>query len=220
VKPTIVQHGDLPQREAAVRPADPVLIDAVGAHLERTFGPGAGVIDDADSRWAHVDLFILPPNRERPVTVVATCGMAARPLTTTAGTRTWTELLCVLPPGWPTTTPAIGAPQRFWPLALLRWLARLPHQTGRGYSPGDTVGPLAHGTPRTHAFDAALLVAQSLVSPLPMVGREVQYLALCPLHLPELEWARAVGSQPLLTAFDSRNESPLVIWPERPSFAP
>lgn len=220
MKQQLIDHGALPPHEPRVSKGDPVLLEALERHVERGVGPISGVIPDSDSRWVNVGLFLVPCGPNRPVTVVCTGGMSERPLTLFTGERVWTELFVVLPASWPTTTPNLGRPEHFWPLSFLRWIARFPHQTGRGFRARESLGPIPHAPPRATVFDAALLLEQPLLPPLAMVGREVQFLAVCPIHLDELEWIRAEGSQVLLDAFAARGAEPLIIDPARPSFAP
>ena len=92
-----VDHGALPQHAPEKRTGDLALLDAVTAHVEMHLGPVGGVIHDDDSRWAHVDLLVLPPTAARPVLVVCTAGMAERPLRSVTGERIWTELCAFLP---------------------------------------------------------------------------------------------------------------------------
>jgi hypothetical protein len=216
VSQKIVDHTNVPVREPKRREGDPVLIEAVDDHL-RAFGPGL-VVHDHDSRWVHVDVFMFPATPERAFGVTVTCGMAERPLTDITGRRVWTELCCVLPASWPFT----GQPAHFWPMSLMRWIARMPHETGTGFAAGDTLGPIprAPETVPLYPFEAALFQAQPLIAPLAMVGRDVTFLAMCPLYLDELHWARAHGSRVLVDAFTARAITPWQIDPARPSLAP
>src|SRR4051794_25217350 len=82
---------------------DEALIDAVGAHVERHFGEIAGVYHEILSPWAHIDLFVVAPSTERPVTTVVTCGMAQFPMRGRRdGEQLFAELCLLLPPDWPT----------------------------------------------------------------------------------------------------------------------
>ena len=218
----LVDHSALPERAERKSEGDPVLIDAIGKHLGKYFGVVSGVLHDDDSRWVHLDLHVLAADEARPVTIVCTSGMAERPLKSTAGARLWTELMIVLPGDWPLKQPALGRPESFWPFSILRWLARFPHRTGTGFTPGESIGPIPRRTdlPPASAFDAALFLSQDLVPNVSMVGREVEILAVCPIHLDELAWIREHGSRVLRDAFAERGVDPLLFDPTRPSFAP
>jgi hypothetical protein len=217
----LVDHGDLARREPVVREGDRVLIAAVGEHLDRTFGPGF-VIHDRDSRWVHVDVFVYPATETRSYTVLATCGMAERPLTTCQHERVWTELLVCLPDDWPVTSAALADPALSWPVSLLRWIARMPHQTGTGFAKRESMGPIPYAQPaqRPYPYDGAVFLGQRLVPRLGMVGREIEFLAVCLIHGDELAWIRARGVDVLLEAFAANEDSPLLVDDDRPSYAP
>ena len=215
----LVEHGPLPQRAPVKRAGDPVLIDAITAHLE-ALGP-IEVIHDLDSRWVHLDLVLCRPV-DKGYVIVATCGMAERPLKTLTGERIWTELLCVLDLEWPLAPAEIGQPENAWPFTLLRWLARFPHQTGTGYQTRESVGPITFSAdgPRVHPYEAAFFIGQKLVPKLAMVGREITFLAACPIYADELAWIRRDGLDVLLAAFAAAGNIPLLIDDQRDSYAP
>ena len=219
--PKIVDHGLLPRHNDRKSKGDIVLIEAVEQHLKRLLGEPLGVIGDKKPRHVHVDLFVVPPTPTRPVLVVTTSGMAERPLLSSVGKRIWSELVLVLPESWPTALAELQQPERCWPLTLLRWLAHFPHETGVGYQVGDNVGPIPQASPPpSRLAEAAMLLDQPFLPPLAMVGREVRFLAVCPIFPEELAWVQREGSDALLRAFSANDAEPLLVDPSRPSFAP
>jgi suppressor of fused protein SUFU len=219
---TLIDHGKLGRREPVVREGDRVLIEAVGSHLATHFGEPL-VIHDRDSRWVHLDLFVCPATEAQPFSVISTCGMAERPLTTAANQRVWTELIAFLPLDWPTAGPELARPAVSWPFTLLRWLARVPHQTGTGFAPRESFGPIPYepADQRPYPYEGAVFLDQPILPPLAMVGREVRFLAMCPIFADELAWIRRRGTQVFLDAFaaDAEGEA-LLVEENRPSYAP
>ena len=55
--------------------------DDIIAHLERYFGPTAGIIEEIRSEWVKVDLIVVPPTSARPFWMLVTSGMSDRPMT-------------------------------------------------------------------------------------------------------------------------------------------
>jgi hypothetical protein len=52
-----------------------------------------------------------------------------------------------------------------------------------------------------------------------MVGREVHFLAVCPIHADELELARKSGTRELLAAFARHGLDPEIVDSDHPSLA-
>jgi hypothetical protein len=109
---------------------------------------------------------VFPPTAGRPFAVLVTSGMSARPMNVPFGVarrreRENAELCMLLPAAWPLAVAAAhGAPEEsaYWPIRLLRELARLPHEQGTWLGVGHAVphgAPYAQGLP----FTAAVLVS-------------------------------------------------------------
>lgn len=129
------------------------------AHLARTIGAPVTVWHELVSDRVHVDVHVVPPSAERPWLTLVTSGMSARPMTLPADmpdADTWrhAELCLLLPPDWPLERPALDDERNYWPIRLLKTLARLPHEyrtwLGWGHS-------IPNGNPaRTYAPDTQL----------------------------------------------------------------
>ncbi len=217
----VIEHGRLPEKPATKSDGDRVLIEAVAAHLTHHVAPITSVYHDRDSRWVHVDLHAI--STERGV-ALATSGMAERPLFPVGldgtGAGIYTELVIELPAGWRFGEADLTDPRWFWPMAWLRFLARTPHRHSIEYRPRETTGPMSPPDgPRATDFDAVLFLASSRVPPLAIVGRTVEFLAVCPLYPEELALARRHGTSELLSRFAAKQLDPVRVDPARPRVA-
>lgn len=132
------------------------LIVAVDEHIDRHLGSGGFVIHELLSPAVHVDLIPSPATDERPFTVVTTCGMAELPMRTPdddeVSDLTHAELFVLLPPDWPLDEALMQDERHWWPLRLLKTLARFPHEfdawlwTGHTVPNEDPPEPYAEGT--------------------------------------------------------------------------
>ena len=218
----LIHHGHLPARPDTRSEGDRVLFEAVGAHLARHVEPAATVFRDRDARWVRVDLHAIARPDEL---VLVTSGMAERPLfpmypATAQSQGVYTELVLRLPASWPRTQPELAEPRWVWPLGWLGTLARGPHRHGVAVRPRQTSGPvtapLPPGATRATDFDGVLFLASTLVPPMTIVGRTVEFLAVCPLFPSELAFARARGTDALLALFAERGLDPERVDAERP----
>lgn len=139
---------------------DEALMEGVSAHLERHYGKIPQVFHEIVSPQAHIDLYPYPADADRPFHIVATSGMAEKPMLGPDG-ETYAELVLLLPPDWPLDNDAWSDERHYWPIRWLKRVARFHYETGRWLGEGHV---LAHGEPPTliHSsmpYDSVLLAA-------------------------------------------------------------
>ncbi len=217
----VIVHDRLPEKPATKSEGDRVLIEAIAAHIAHHVAPIASVYHDRDSRWVHVDVHAV---RTDDAVVLATSGMAELPLFPTGldgkTAGVYTELVVELPADWRFADADLTDPRWFWPIGWLRYLARMPHRHSLAYRPRETTGPMSPpGGPRATDFDAVLFLASSRVPPLAIVGRTIEFLALCPLYPAELALARSHGTSELLSRFAAKRLDPERVDLARPQLA-
>jgi hypothetical protein len=201
-------------RSPSITTGDERLIATVGEHVETHFGPVARVYHELLSACVHVDLYIVDPTKERPVTTVVTCGMSRRPMRDNRSV----ELMLVLPPTWPTLgQPGFETHAGFWPYRLLKQLARFPHEHGTALWGGHTIPngdpPLPYG-PNTKLCGA-------LIGPIVHADtedahtiryrdRDINLFAVWLLHADELAFKHSHGAGELFDLLDSAGVSEIV----------
>jgi Suppressor of fused protein (SUFU) len=202
---------------------DQGVIDAVSAHVERFFGPVPTVFHEIVSTHAHIDLHVVVPTKERPAITVVTSGMSERPM----ANGKYAELMLILPPSWPTPDdPGFRDPEDYWPYRLLKELARLPHEYATALAIGSTV---PHGDP-PFPYASNTKLSGALIAPMVMPndegadvirydGREIDLLAVWPLHADEMQVKLDDGLDRL---FDLLDEARImeIVDPDRPSVVP
>lgn len=155
----ILRHGKVEPAADAVAHADDARI---AEHLERVLGGTGNVFHELVSDRLHIDVHLCPPSDERPFHVLVTSGMSALPMHMPDGMddpASWAhaELAILLPPTWPLDQASFADERHYWPIRLLKTLARLPHDFGTwlgwGHSipNGDPARPYAPGTLLTGA---------------------------------------------------------------------
>lgn len=102
-------------------------LDAIEEHIEEYFGDFPTIYDELKSDDIHCDIYIVPPTETRDYYTLITVGMGAHimdiPDDLDAEEHGRAELMMCLPKSW-----KIGesTPEWFWPISLLKSLARLP----------------------------------------------------------------------------------------------
>ncbi|MFC6591212.1 suppressor of fused domain protein [Deinococcus lacus] len=129
-----------PQFEEAVR---------VGfeEHLNRFFGSDEITVwHEIVSDLVHIDVYMVRSSAERPFYTLITSGMSDLPMTLPEGMDAEAraeleraELVMCLPPDWPLSQEAFEDAANYWPIGLLKMLARLPHEYSTWLGVGHSV---------------------------------------------------------------------------------
>lgn len=147
-------------RHTASAPSDDVAHaddERIANHLSGVLGGESMVFHELVSDRVHIDVHMFAPTPERQSFVLATSGMSARAMTMPAGfeqPEQWCfgELMMILPPTWKLAQRDFDDERNYWPVRLLKMLARLPHEyatwLGWGHTipNGDPARPYAPGT--------------------------------------------------------------------------
>jgi hypothetical protein len=203
-------------------------IDAISAHIERRIGRIHRVYHEIVSDDLHIDIHHVKSSLFRRFEVLVTSGMSALPMAVPVDSNEprFAEIVTVLPRGWPLSQEAFADERNYWPLRLMKTLARLPNNANTWLSFGHT---LANGeseeTVRPYAPGTALCAVATL-PPFPLgeefwtlklkSGAEIFFWAAVPLHMAELRFKFEHGIDPLLDLFDKNGVTDR-IDPDRPS---
>ena len=191
-------------------------IEAIGAHIERHLGPVSGVFHEIISDLVHIDVHVVPANDQFPYLRLVTSGMSDLPMTVLAEVDAdaprYMELMVTLPADWPISQDAFEDERNYWPVRLLKGMARLPHEYDTWLGFGHTIPnghpsePYAPGVgfdgtivlpPVTTPEDFAELVLED--------GRTIAFMALMPLYPEEMDLKLKKGAEALLDRFDAKN---------------
>src|SRR5512139_1981659 len=116
-------------------------VPAIAMHIEREIGPVHIVFHEKESDELHVDVHHVKSTFLRRYEVLVTSGMSAIPMKVPEGEEypALAEIVALLPRGWPLTMEAFSDERNYWPVRLVKDLARYPvrHHTWLGY--GHTV---------------------------------------------------------------------------------
>jgi hypothetical protein len=193
--------------------------EAIDRHIARHFGPAETVWHELISDLVHLDVHVVAPSAARPYYTLVTSGMSERPMTVPPGANVspYAELMMCLPSDWPMTQEAFRDEGAYWPVRLLKTVARLPHMydtwIGLWHSVpnGDPAEPYAPGVPFAAVLVAPMVLNEPEASTIRTdSGKEISLLALVPLHPEEMDLKVAQGTEALLDAFDRVTISELV----------
>jgi Suppressor of fused protein (SUFU) len=87
------------------------------------------VLHEKESPDIHVDVYVVYPTPERNYHYLITSGMSEKPMPVPDGAADgrYSELILGLPPDWPLSMEAFSDEANYWPVRLLKGLARYAH---------------------------------------------------------------------------------------------
>ena len=195
-------------------------MEAVEGHIQQYFGAFDNVFHEIVSPDIHVDICMVPPAGERNYCTLVTMGMGAHRMNVPEELAEYklerAELAIALPADWKLDQESMKDEKWYWPIRLLKSLARLPLNCDSWLGWGHTVDgeePFAENT----KLCASLLVGPqgteegSGVCTLPN-GEEVNFYQVIPLYADELDYKLAHDADALL---DKMNGISFVVEPDR-----
>lgn len=188
-------------------------------HVSRTLAPISGSYEDAEPGLLRIDLLRVDPSPARRLVTLITCGLGLHePPPDEEGARPpRCELVMTLPGEWRLDEPALQDERWYWPLSWLKALALEGSRPGRWLGVGHTIPagdppiPVAPGTrqccmwliePRSApaAFGRWWLGTRAFV----------QFLAVVPIDVREMEYKLQHGAAALAGLFERRGISDIV----------
>lgn len=192
---------------------------AVERHITAQLAAPAVIFGEEVSHRVELDLLCVAPAPGREFWTITTSGMSARPMTVEpySDRYMYAELILCLPPDWPLGLAAFRQERHYWPLRLLKHMARLPHLQSTWLGRGNVVrrgeGPVeayAEGTP----FSACIIRQPQLFpdkfSRFQLSSHEVAIHAICPIYREEAEFKIRKSSDALFKLLDKAGVTELI----------
>ena len=195
-------------------------MNAVEEHIQQYFGKFENVFHELDSPDIHVDICVVPPSEERDYYTLVTMGMGAHRMNVPEELAEYklerAELAIALPGNWKLKHENLKNERWYWPIRLLKTLARLPIASDTWLGFGHTMDHEDDFAKDTKLCAAMLTGPQdtedgSEVCILPN-GEEVNFYQVIPLYRDELEYKMEHDADALL---DKMNGISFVVEPDR-----
>ena len=190
--------GEMPEDEEAGVPEvyTEEEMEAVEGHIQQYFGKVENVFHELVSPDIHVDICMVPPTDERDYYTLVTMGMGAHRMNVPEELAEYklerAELAIALPADWKLDQESMKDEKWYWPIRLLKSLARLPIASDTWLGFGHTMDNKENFAENTKLCAAILTGPQSTeeggeVCTLPG-GEEVNFYQVIPLYEDELDY--------------------------------
>ena len=199
-------------------------MSAIEQHIQSTFGAFDQVLHELDSPDIHVDICVVPPSERRNYYTLVTMGMGAHRMNVPEELAEYklerAELAIALPPDWKLDKDSMQEERWYWPVGLLKVLARLPISNDTWLGFGHTMEKQSPFAEDTELCAAILTGPQDMdldtcgeVCNLPG-GEEVNFYQVLPLYREEMEYKLEHDADALLERLEAVS---FVVCPDRPS---
>ncbi len=199
----------------------------IAAHVTRHIGPIHTVFNEIESDELHIDVLHVKSSLFRRYEVLVTAGMSALPMAVPkrSDEPRYAEVLAILPKGWPLRLEDFLEERNYWPVRLLKDLARFPVRANTWLGYGHTVAkaeeaekPLPYeGSPGY--CGSVLLPSMTLEQESWMMeradGEQVCFWTAVPLYAAEMQLKRDKGVDALMDLMDEHHVTDR-IDPSRP----
>lgn len=194
-------------------------IQRISEHIEQYCGPVATVMHELLSDLVHIDVHWVQPTPERNYHTLVTSGMSDRPMSAPAEVPhlRHAELMLSLPPNWPLDDKSLNEGSNYWPIYVLKMLARFPHEYDSWLSWGHT---MPNGDPaEPYADNTQLCCALRLSPALVDEGfrelkiddeKTIHFFSIVPLYQEEIDLKLAQGAEALVERFAKQNITELL----------
>lgn len=199
-------------------------MSAIEQHIKNTFGEFENVFHELVSPDIHVDICVVPPSERRNYYTLVTMGMGAHRMNVPEELAEYklerAELAIALPPDWKLDKDSMQEQRWYWPVGLLKVLARLPISNDTWLGFGHTMEKQSPFAEDTELCAAILTGPQDMdldtcgeVCILPG-GEEVNFYQVLPLYREEMEYKLKHDADALLERLAAVS---FVVCPDRPS---
>jgi len=200
-------------------PQGEVCIEQISEHLEALLGGIETVFHEIMSDTVHIDVHFIKPTEDFPFIRLVTSGMSDLPMTIpeNADVPQYVELMITLPGTWKIDQPSFKDEAWYWPVRLLKDLARLPHKYNTWLGWGHTVpngDPAEPYAPNTKLSGAIILPSVTVPEEFHTLkiddDKEIQFFAVVPLYAEEMNLKLRSGSDALLDKLGDAGVSDIV----------
>ena len=212
----IYRHGD----PAPWTPAHAgEFVEQISDHIERHLGPVETVFHEILSDTVHIDVHIVRPTPNFAHIRLVTSGMSDLPMTVPddADIPNYAELMITLPADWKLDEASLEDESWYWPVRLIKGLARLPHKhqtwLGIGHSVpnGDPAEPYAPSTSLCGAIILPSITTPEEFQTFEIPGiKTIEFYSVVPLYEKEMQFKLRHGAQKLLDRFDRKGINDVV----------
>ncbi|PYI51607.1 suppressor of fused domain protein [Paenibacillus flagellatus] len=224
---TVIYSYDGNEDNGYTAPAPMEYTEEIVDHFMRAFpNRTCGVFHEIISDLVHIDVNVMEPTEREPFWILYTTGMSDLPMTLPEEILEElgdgidrAELMIFLPTSWEMSEQAFKDDNNYWPIRLMKQLARFPHQYNTWLSYGHTIPNYREYEPYAEGTGLNGVVLYKLDDDLSVIptkdGNKVHAYFLVPLYREEMEYKLEYGMEALMEKLFELGNDALVLNPKR-----
>lgn len=202
----------------------------IHAHMQRVFPHREEkVFYEQSPEFLQVEIHMLEAPAKTDFHVLYTVGMSALPMTLPPELLPQyqglerCELVVLLPPEWQLPLAEDGRTENrlWWPVHILRYLSRFPHEYKTWLGWGHTVPNSAAYEPYDESTQLCGTLLAALQEEISVFyakdGTQINFYNLIPLYKEEMEGQQKEGTEVLLQQLSALNGFGMIVFPDRPN---
>lgn len=212
------------ERDEDYTPPAPIeYMEEIVAHFETVFpGRTSGVFHEIVSDTIHIDVNIMEPTEEEPFWVLYTNGMSDLPMTIPDEVLAQlddqydrAEVMMFLPASWDLKEEAFKDENNYWPIRLMKQMARFPHMYNTWLGYGHTIPNYQEYEPYADGTGLNGVVLYQLNEEISIIptkdGNKIHTYYLMPLYKEEMDYKLEHGMDALMDKLFELDDEVLVL---------
>lgn len=204
-----INHESIDWDRGRLSEMDSDFPNTVENHLNISFGEdNVGVFHEIVSPDLHIDIFVIKPAKDRKYWILVTGGMSSLKMNVPPEFESLSrcELYLVLPENWIFDEDKMDNEANYWPIRLLKDLARIPLYLNTWLAEGHTL-PSLTGSPYGNTNFMGSLVTVPMIEderfrPLTEKNETIYFWSVMPLYQEEMDYKINKGTDALFNKFD------------------
>ena len=203
----IIRHKAPEEKIVGVSYLDEKEMEAIESHIEKYIGPIDNVFHEIISEIVHIDICIVKPTKDHNFYTLCTMGMSSLPMNAPKKEYQFSELFICLPPDWKMSDEDIKKEENYWPVRLLKTLARFPHEYndwlfyGHSMPNGDPAVAYASNTKFSNVIILEPFIINDEIIGTQVNGKVIYFFPIYPLYNAEMKYKLDNDSDKLIKLF-------------------
>ena len=183
-------------------------IEAISDHIEKYIGEIEYVLHELVSPLVHIDVHVIKPIPERNFYTFVTSGMSEMAMILEDGSEKYAEVFICLPSDWKIGEEEFEDENNYWPIRLLKSIARFPHEEETWVGYGHTIqfsDPIEPYASNNKFIGSILLPPISFDGEFCLLNYDnhiIEFYLIIPLYEEEMKLKIENGSESLITGFN------------------
>ena len=192
-------------------------VEEVSKFISKRFGNYDMVMGEKSSEGPRIDIAIIEPTKKRNYYTLCTIGLGAYMMNVDEENAPLAqdriELLIYLPADWPISSEKFADENNYWPVRLLKSIARIPYYENSFLTFGHTISNSEEATYAANTDKVGAILLSPIPDPLEPVicslssDKEIEFLQVFPVTKDEMSYRKTYDSNTLIARLEDTKKA-------------